>query len=286
MRLRTSGFLRRALLLVPLCLSLALDGASAKQADAPDPYASGFRAFERGDHAEALRLWAPLAERGDPRAQFGLALIHEGGLGGAPKDEEAALGWYRRAARKGLSAAQNNLALMYAEGRVVPRDEALAVTLWREAAQAGHAPAQQNLARALERGAGGERDEREAAEWSERARAQLAGPASGRAALPAPIEPASSAPAPLAGFYVQLASLRRRDDAALASTELARRHADLLAGWQPTVRSVDLAEKGVWHRVWFGPALERAAADALCAKFRTRGAACLVASQRQGGASP
>ena len=158
-----------------LLLGVALCGtavASAEETARADAYANGLGAFERGDVAAALRLWAPPAEQGDPRAQFGLGLIYEEGLGGLPRDEEAALGWYERAARFGLSPAQNNLAGMYAEGRGVARDPARAVALWRQAAAAGFGPAQLNLAFALERGSGVERNVQEAAEWYQRGNAQ------------------------------------------------------------------------------------------------------------------
>jgi len=278
--------------------------ASTEERELADAYANGLRAFEQGDRAAALGFWAPLSEQGDPRAQFGLGLIYEAGLGGTA-DEEAALAWYQRAARLGFSPAQNNLALMYAEGRVVSRDLAQAARLWRQAATAGFGRAQHNLALALANGSGVERDEREAAEWQHRANAQrlLAaklgrqGPAredpavegegpqrerdpvaivrSAARSLP-PTLSAPDAPAPADAFWVQLASLRRHEDGVHLGQELARLHADLLALWQPTVRTVDLGGKGVWHRVLFGPIPGGEQAALLCAQMRARVGACLV----------
>jgi hypothetical protein len=260
----------RAWLSLVLLLGLAFGPASAEQPDQADAYSIGLRAFEQGDRAGALAFWAPLAEQGDPRAQFSLGLIYEAGLGGTA-DGEAALAWYQRAARLGFSPAQNNLALMYAEGRVVSRDLAQAATLWRQAATAGFGPAQQNLALALANGSGVERNELEAAEWQHRADAQRL-----LAAKLARQEPAREQPA-IDAFWVQLASLRRHEDGVRLGQELARLHADLLAQWQPTVRSVDLGGKGVWHRVLFGPIPAREQAAALCAQMRARAGECLVA---------
>jgi len=295
------------LLLVMVCGTAA---ASAEETALADAYANGYRAFERGDQAAVLQLWAPLAEQGDPRAQFGLGLIYEAGFGGTASDDQAALGWYQRAARLGFSPAQNNLALMYAEGRVVSRDLAQAATLWRQAATAGFGPAQQNLALALANGSGVERNEREAAEWNQRASAQRllaakigrlepgredpsAGAGDGderlqRESAPVAIvrSEARSLPAtsttpgalpPAGDFYVQLASFRRHDDAVRFGDEVSRRHADVLENWQPSVRTVDLGGKGVWHRVLFGPIPAREQAAALCAQIQARVGPCLVA---------
>jgi cell division protein FtsN len=345
--LRNAGAPRvwwKLLVVVCLVLSHAAPGASAEEGDASDVYMQGFRAFERGDQAGALGIWKPLAERGDPRAQFGLGLIYEVGFGSSGPDEEEALRWYRQAARQGLPAAQNNLGLMYAEGRAVTRDPVLAVTLWREAAEAGYGPAQFNLAMALQDGMGVGRNESEAKLWFERAKEkgitqaeakrQLAqelpessqasasadarepepapplqprpsepavaaappprpaAPAVAAAPPPRPAEPAVAAappPRPAApavesealrsGFYVQLASVRSQEGAVLLGRDLSRSNADLLADLEPTVRTVDLGEKGVWHRVLFGPLPTRERAAGVCEALRAHGGDCLVAAQ-------
>ncbi len=195
---------------------------------------------------------------------------------------------------------------MYAEGRVVSRDLALAVTMWRQAAEAGYGPAQLNLAVALEGGVGVERNQQEAALWYERAKdrgltsartgpveparedssggggepsqrtrhpvANTVGEAPGRPPAKAPL----TAPSASAPFYVQLASLRSQEGAARFGHDLATRHADLLAGLEPSVRTVDLAGKGVWHRVLFGPISSRDGAMRICAGVRARAGDCLV----------
>ncbi len=52
-------------ILAGVVLSLMLTGAAAA-----GPYEEGVAAYQRGDYATALRLWRPLAEQGDARAQF------------------------------------------------------------------------------------------------------------------------------------------------------------------------------------------------------------------------
>ena len=298
-----------ALLLLAFSVFLACAPAAAEQAGG-DAYAEGFRAFEQTDYAAALRLWTPLAERGDPLAQFGLGLIYERGIPGTPMDPEEALHWYRRAARHGVAPAQNNLAAMYAEGRVVSRDPGLAVTFWRQAAEAGYGPAQLNLAVALESGFGTARNMREAEAWYQRARDQgfaasrspvepelglagarvgerglqslaarvSAGAATGAAPVTPVSTPAPDARPPSGAYYVQLASLPSREGAVQLGKELSSRHADLLSDWSPTVRSVDLGSRGVWHRVQFGPIPSRVDAMAICARLRSLGRDCLVAT--------
>ena len=105
--------LRIAVLRAVLILLPALATASPAYADS---YASGLEAYGRGEYAEALRILKPLAEQGDARAQYGLGKIYETGGGQIAADEAVAAAWYRKSAVQGLPAAQNNLALMYAQG--------------------------------------------------------------------------------------------------------------------------------------------------------------------------
>lgn len=86
-----------------------------------EPMEDGQAAYNRGDYATAQRLWRPLAEQGVARAQNNLGVMYENGKG-VPPDINEALKWYRLAAEQGYAGAQNNLALIYAIGRVVPRN--------------------------------------------------------------------------------------------------------------------------------------------------------------------
>ena len=106
----------------------------------------------------------PLAEGGDPLAQYSLGKLYETGGGGTP-DYEAAARWYALAAQQDMAAAQNNLGLMYAQGRGVPRDPARAAQLWSRSANASNPMAQYNLGLAYFRGEGVGQDQVEAAVW-------------------------------------------------------------------------------------------------------------------------
>jgi TPR repeat protein len=72
-------------------------------------------AADRGDYEDAVRLWRPLAERGDPDAQYNLGVMYHLGHGVAV-DHKAAFSWYRRAADKGVGVAMGNLAILYVSG--------------------------------------------------------------------------------------------------------------------------------------------------------------------------
>jgi TonB family protein len=85
------------------------------------PMEDGQAAYDRGDYAEALLQWRPLAEQGIARAQNNLGVLYENGKG-VPPDINEALKWYRLAAEQNYGGAENNLGLIYALGRGVPRD--------------------------------------------------------------------------------------------------------------------------------------------------------------------
>jgi len=86
-------------------------------------------AYDRGDYATALTLWRPLADQGSARAQNNLGVLYENGKG-VPQDVVEAVKWYSLAAGQGYAGAQNNLGLIYAIGRGgVPQDQ-LRAYMW------------------------------------------------------------------------------------------------------------------------------------------------------------
>ena len=90
------------------------------------------------DAGEAIRL---AAEQGDASAQDDLGLMYADGRG-VPRDSTEAVRWYRLAAEQGLADGQKNLGDMYMDGRGVPQDETEAVRWYRLAADQGRAAAQ------------------------------------------------------------------------------------------------------------------------------------------------
>lgn len=104
----------------------------------------GFNAFTAGNYEQALRLWLPLAEKDDDKAQYNLGILYQKGLG-VEKNPKTAFIWYKRASANGNTDAMYNLAIMYNKGRVIYRSPKDAVKWWRKAAELGNADAQFNL---------------------------------------------------------------------------------------------------------------------------------------------
>ena len=78
-------------------------------------------AYECGDYVTALRLWRPLADQGNARAQFNLGIMYINGEGVAQNYKEAAK-WLRLAADQGIADAQYSLGSMYERGLGLVQD--------------------------------------------------------------------------------------------------------------------------------------------------------------------
>jgi hypothetical protein len=93
------------------------------------PMEDGQTAYNSGDYATALLLWRPLAEQGNARAQNNLGVMYENGKGVSQNINEA-VKWYRLAAEQGYAGAQNNLGLIYAIGRGGLQRDPLRAYMW------------------------------------------------------------------------------------------------------------------------------------------------------------
>ena len=114
-------------------------------------FQAGKDAYDRGDYATALREWRPLAEQGDPSAQFRLGSLYENGEG-VPRDFAKARQWYEQAAAQGEAKAQLYLGIQSAYGEGGPLDVVQAYMWYSLAAGNGnaHAPGyRDDLARQL-----------------------------------------------------------------------------------------------------------------------------------------
>ena len=78
-------------------------------------FQDGLLAYHRGDHAVAMEIWRPLAERGDASAQYMVGYLYAQGEGVVSNSGTAAK-WYHRAADQGDPDAQLNLGLLYVDG--------------------------------------------------------------------------------------------------------------------------------------------------------------------------
>ena len=134
----------RTLLMISamLCCNAALAGLK-----------EGYDALARKDYARAIKEYRPLAERGDPEAQYRIGRLYEFG-NGYPKDQAQGIAWIRKAAAQNHIDAQQELGVIYAIGDGVQQDDVQAVAWFRKAAMQGDAMAQYNLGLLYAKGAG------------------------------------------------------------------------------------------------------------------------------------
>lgn len=81
-----------------LVISLASGAAMAASFD------DGVVAFIKGDSATAIKIWQPLANKGDKDAQYHLGYMFQTGTG-VDTDKSKALYWYDKAAKNGHGKA-------------------------------------------------------------------------------------------------------------------------------------------------------------------------------------
>ena len=120
---------------------------------------------------DALRV---RAEAGDAEAQDDLGIMYANGRG-VPEDDAEAVRWFRLAADQGVGTAQSNLGVMYHTGDGVTQDYAEPMRWYRLAADQGYARAQSNLGLLYENGEGVSQDYVQAHMWTNLAVAQSSG---------------------------------------------------------------------------------------------------------------
>ena len=101
--------------IIALLILLAASTSLAQDLEA------GRRAANRGDFAEALINWAPLAEWGDAEAQFNMGRLLARG-DGVMQDYAKAFSYFKKAALQGHRKAAEKLSVMYKHGDGVRRD--------------------------------------------------------------------------------------------------------------------------------------------------------------------
>jgi cell division septation protein DedD len=116
-------------------------GASAAWAGVKE----GYDAWVAGNYSAAVNEWRPLADKGDPDAQFDLGQAYKLGRGVPARDLNIAQSWYEKAAQQGHEGAQANLGLILFQSGERQR----AMPWIRKAAEAGDPRAQYVLGTAL-----------------------------------------------------------------------------------------------------------------------------------------
>jgi TPR repeat protein len=123
--------LTHALAALVLALSFAAPVAAGPIEDA----LAAMKVGRKEDYATALQLLRPLAEQGDPRAEYYLGKLYYVG-GGVTESNVEAVNWYRKAAEQGFAMAQYDLGYAYEKGVGVLR-EVVNAHMWLNLAAAG-----------------------------------------------------------------------------------------------------------------------------------------------------
>jgi TPR repeat protein len=125
--------------------------------DAEMSLASGIAAFEAKEFRRARQLLQPLAENGDPEAQYRLAVQYQAGLG-VVQNELQAYHWMREAAQQNHGLALHGIGIMYLYGECVEKNAEEAARWLQRAADQGLAGSMAALAGMYEQGLGVEKN--------------------------------------------------------------------------------------------------------------------------------
>jgi TPR repeat protein len=91
------------------CAVMALVGVSGASSIAlAGPWEDGMAAYNRGDYVPAIRLFRPLAEKGNPNAQSVIGVMYRKGQGVARSSARAFM-WFSLAAARGDAKAKAEL---------------------------------------------------------------------------------------------------------------------------------------------------------------------------------
>ena len=141
----------------------------------------GEQAIRTGNHQQALEIFKPLAEAGDPEAMLGMGRLYEGGLG-VEQNRDTAIGWFGKAVtvwnertKKGDPRAYASLGIMFNKGLGFKKDRSKAREYFKYAIQVakplalqGDNDAQQLLGALYSSGKGVTKDIYTGVEWLSR----------------------------------------------------------------------------------------------------------------------
>lgn len=114
------------------CLGALLFGIAAPAAVAgpAEDHEKALSMWEVGNVPDAMALWKKLADGGYAPSQVWLADMLD-----MSEQDEAAVGWYQKAADQGYAAGEHGLGVMYAKGEGVKQDNEKALALITRAAE-------------------------------------------------------------------------------------------------------------------------------------------------------
>lgn len=274
---------------------------------------TGVDAWQRGEFAAAVQEWRPLADKGDPDAQFNLGQAYRLGRG-VRADLAVAQSWFRKAAANGHQQAQGNLGLILYEGGkrrealpwikkasdrgdpralyvmgieltngdLIGRDWPRAYALMTRAASQGLPAAGRSLAQMEEFVPIDQRRKGIAlAQQMERSAPTIAGGTIAATRAAAPAKPATVAQAPSAATPLKTAALPaagwRVQLGAYGSPAAAQAQWAAIRARVPVLGGLrpSYEKAGALTRLRAGPLGTRAAVDKLCTVAKAAGQACL-----------
>ena len=118
-----------------------------------DPLVDGARYFRQADYTHALASWRPLADKGNSVAQNDLGILYLDGKG-VPQNISEAVRYLSLSAAAGSALGQNNLGGLYRDGKGVPRDYVRAAQWFSASAAQGNSAGMYNLGLMYELGQG------------------------------------------------------------------------------------------------------------------------------------
>lgn len=129
---------------------------------------AAMRAYNAGNFDAAVKLFVPLANKGDPVAQLRLGTLYYAGKG-VQENEKMAVALFTKSANQGNTEAMLQLGNAFTFGTETPSlvaDPDIEAARWYfKAASAGNADAQYSLGLMFMAGKGVEKDQSEAARW-------------------------------------------------------------------------------------------------------------------------
>jgi len=117
-----------------------------------------------GNPDKGYSMLLPLAEEGNPQAQYGIAILYKEGWG-TEKDVHKAIEYYQKAAKAGHVRAMFDLGLFYQQGHIVKQDYTKAVKWYEQAAERDYSAAMYGLGGLYFNGFGVEKNEEVGKSW-------------------------------------------------------------------------------------------------------------------------
>jgi clan AA aspartic protease (TIGR02281 family) len=138
-------------------MGLTASAANAASDNVPPgaggPFEDGIAVFSRHDYAAAMRIFRPLADKGNAEAAFFMGDMYDHGLG-VPQSSAQAATWFRKAADQGHALSASLLGGYYLFGVGVPQNYVEAMRWSLKAAKQGDELAQSTLGMIYQRGYG------------------------------------------------------------------------------------------------------------------------------------